>query len=242
MKLSTAILADKLKSKYGLQNKKPLSNELHLEQVLFYDDADEMQPDKIYIDTGKAGISEIIAVPPRAVLFCIGKTVTRNTENDGQVFQLIDEISPFALFNEIQRIFDYFDRWEKRIRDLSKTADDIRELLDESFRIFLNPIIISSADYFVIGYSGVIDTREELSSLVDLESVIRSSNEYHNGKRIPNQRKRRGAYYLPEYITGARTLRVNLFEQDQFVYQLMIVESLSRFKEYDGALLEYLSG
>lgn len=242
MKLSTAILADKLKSKYGLQNKKPLSNELHLEQVLFYDDADEMQPDKIYIDTGKAGVSEIIAVPPRAVLFCIGKTVTRNTENDGQVFQLIDEISPFALFNEIQRIFDYFDRWEKRIRDLSKTADDIRELLDESFRIFLNPIIISSADYFVIGYSGVIDTREELSSLVDLESVIRSSNEYHNGKRIPNQRKRRGAYYLPEYITGARTLRVNLFEQDQFVYQLMMVESLSRFKEYDGALLEYLSG
>lgn len=241
MKLSTAILADKLKSKFGLQNKKALSNELHLEQVLFYDDGDEMQPDKIYIYTQKPGTAEMLVVPERTVLFCIGKVPTRNTENDGQVFQLIDEPSPFLLLNEIQRIFDYYDRWEKQIRELSRKADSIQELLDESFRLFLNPIIVSSADYFVIGYSSVIDTREELASLVDLDSVIQSSDEYQNGKRIQNQRKKRGAYYLPEYITGARTLRVNLFENDQFTYQVMMVESLSRFKTYDGALLEYLS-
>lgn len=46
--------------------------------------------------------------------------------------------------------------------------------------------------------------------MVDLDSVIQSSDEYRNGRRILNQRKKRGAYYLPEYITGARTLRVNL--------------------------------
>ena len=55
MKLSTAILADKLKSKFGLQNKKALSDKLHLEQVLFYDGSDEMQPDKIYIYSQKPG-------------------------------------------------------------------------------------------------------------------------------------------------------------------------------------------
>ncbi len=241
MKLSTAILADKLKSKFGLQNKKALSDELHLEQVLFYDDGDEMQPDKIYIYTQKPGAAEMLVVPERTVLFCMGKVHTRNTENDGQVFQVIDETSPFTLLNEIQRIFDYYDRWEKRLQELTRQADNIQELLDESFRIFLNPIIVSSADYFVIGYSSVIDTREELSSLVDLDSVIQSSDEYQNGKRILNQRKKRGSYYLPEYITGARTLRVNLFENAQFIYQIMMVESLSRFKSYDGALLEYLS-
>ena len=241
MKLSTAILADKLKSKFGLQNKKALSDKLHLEQVLFYDGSDEMQPDKIYIYSQKPGAGEMLVVPEQAVLFCIGKVPTRNTENDGQVFQVIDETSPFVLFNEIQRIFDYYDRWEKRLQELTQQADTIQELLDESFRIFLNPIVVSSADYFVIGYSSVIDTREELSSLVDLDSIIQSSDEYQNGRRILTQRKKRGAYYLPEYITGARTLRVNLFENDQFIYQVMMVESLSRFKSYDGALLEYLS-
>lgn len=198
-------------------------------------------PDKIYIYTQKPGAAEMLVVPERTVLFCMGKVHTRNTESDGQVFQVIDETSPFTLLNEIQRIFDYYDRWEKRLQELTRQADNIQELLDESFRIFLNPIIVSSADYFVIGYSSVIDTREELSSLVDLDSVIQSSDEYQNGKRILNQRKKRGAYYLPEYITGARTLRVNLFENAQFIYQIMMVESLSRFKSYDGALLEYLS-
>lgn len=58
MKLSTAILADKLKSKFGLQNKKALSDELHLEQVLFYDDGDEMQPGQnlyLYPEAGRGG-------------------------------------------------------------------------------------------------------------------------------------------------------------------------------------------
>lgn len=68
-------------------------------------------PDKIYIYTQKPGAAEMLVVPERTVLFCMGKVHTRNTENDGQVFQVIDETSPFTLLNEIQRIFDYYDRW-----------------------------------------------------------------------------------------------------------------------------------
>lgn len=242
MKLSTAILASKLKSKFALQNKKALTDELHLEQVLFYSDGDEMQPHKIYIYTQKLESAKELIVPEKAVLFCVGKVRTRNTGKNGQVFQLIDETSPFLLFNEIQRLFDYYDQWEKKISDLVSQGSSIQELLDESFRIFHNPIIVSSADYFVIGYSSIIDTKEELSSLVDLESVIKSSDEYQNGKRILSQRKKQGAYYLPEYITGAKTLRVNIFENDSYAYQVMMVEILSRFEPYDGALLEHLTG
>jgi len=242
MKLSTAILANKLKSKFALQNKKALSDELHLERVLFYSDGDEMHPHKIYIYTQKLESAKELIVPEEAVLFCIGKVRTRNTGKNGQVFQLIDETSPFLLFNEIQRLFDYYEQWEKRIYELANQGSSIQEILDESFRIFHNPMIVSSADYFVIGYSSVIDTREELSSLVDLDSVFKSSDEYQDGKRILNQRKKKGAYSLPEYITGARTLRVNIFENDRYAYQVMMVEHLSRFTSYDGALLEHLTG
>lgn len=242
MKLSTAILANKLKSKFALQNKKALSDRLHLEQVLFYNDGDEMLPHKIYIYTQKLEAAQELIVPEEAVLFCMGKMRTRNTGKTGQVFQLIDDTSPFLLFNEIQRLFDYYGQWEKKIYEMAEQGSAIQEILDESFRIFHNPLIVSSADYFVIGYSSIIDTREELSALVDLDSVFKSSDEYQNGKRILNQRKKKGAYYLPEYITGARTLRVNIFENDRFVYQVMMVEILNRFASYDGALLEHLTG
>ena len=79
MKLSTSILAHRLKSKFTLQNKKALSDELHLERVLYYCDGDEMQDHKIYICTRDQVSEQDLIVPENAVLFCIGKIRTRNT-------------------------------------------------------------------------------------------------------------------------------------------------------------------
>ena len=172
MKLSTSILAHKLKSKFTLQNKKALSNELHLERVLFYCDGDEMQNHKIYICVQGQVSGQDLIVPEEAVLFCIGKIRTRNTGKNGQVFQLVDDTSPFLLFNEIQRLFDYYGQWDERLYELAHQEGSIQEMLDESFRVFHNPVIVNSADYFVIAYSSVIDTRAELSGLVDPDAIF----------------------------------------------------------------------
>lgn len=241
MKLSTSILAHKLKSKFTLQNKKALSDDLHLERVLFYCDGDEMRDHKIYICT-QGQVSKLdLTIPQQAVLFCIGKIRTANTGKTGQVFQLIDDTDPFVLFNEIQRIFDYYEHWDARLYELASQEGSIQEMLDESFRVFHNPIIVNSADYFVIGYSSIIDTRTELSGLVDSDAIFEHSSEYQEGKKYPNLTKKKGAYFFPDYITGARSLCVNIFEHDRYAYRIAMVESLRRFEAYDGSLLEHLT-
>ena len=96
MKLSTSILAHKLKSKFTLQNKKALSDELHLEQVLFFCDGDGMQNHKIYICSQEQVSEQDLIVPEEAVLFCIGKVRTRNTGRNGQVFQLVGNVAHIA--------------------------------------------------------------------------------------------------------------------------------------------------
>ena len=53
--------------------------------------------------------------------------------------------------------------------------------------------------------------------------------------------KKKGTYFFPDYITGARSLCVNIFEHDRFAYRVTMPESLSRFEAYDGALLEHLT-
>jgi hypothetical protein len=241
MKLSTSILAHKLKLKFTLQNKKALSDDLHLERVLFYCDGDEMQNHRIYICTQKQISDQDLIVPEQAVLFCIGKVHTRNTGKTGQVFQLVDDTSPFLLFNEIQRLFDYYDQWDSRLYELANGEGNIQEMLDESFHIFHNPIIVNSADYFVIGYSSVIDTRSELSGLVDPDAIFEYAGEYQDKKQHSLTEKKR-VYFAPEYITGSRSLCVNIFEHDKYAYRVMMVESLSCFEAYDGALLEHLTG
>ena len=242
MKLSTAILAHKLKSKFTLQNKKALSDDLHLERVLFYTDGDEMQNHKIYICTQDQVTEQDLIVPEEAVLFCIGKIRTRNTGKNGQVFQLIDDTSPYLLFNEIQRLFDYYDQWDERLYELANQEGSLQEMLDESFHIFHNPIIINSADYFVIAYSSVIDTRTELSNLVDPDAIFEYSSEYRDTKQQKSFMKKKNAYFFPDYITGGRSLCVNIFEHDHYAYRVTMVENLSRFEPYDGALLEHLTG
>lgn len=242
MKLSTSILAHKLKSKFTLQNKKALSDELHLEQVLFYCDGNDMQNHKIYICSQEQVTEQDLIVPEETVLFCIGKVRTRNTGKNGQVFQLVDDTSPFVLFNEIQRLFEYYGGWDERLCELANQEGTIQEMLDESFRVFHNPVIVNSADYFVIGYSSVIDTRSELSGLVDPDAIFEYSKEYRDTEQQQNLMKKRGAYYFPDYITGSRSLCVNIFEHERFAYRVTMVESLSRFEAYDGALLKHLTG
>ncbi|MEH2956610.1 helix-turn-helix domain-containing protein [Candidatus Merdisoma sp. JLR.KK006] len=242
MKLSTSILAHKLKSKFTLQNKKALSDELHLEQVLFYCDGNDMLSHKIYICSQEQVSEQDLIVPEDAVLFCIGKVRTQNTGRNGQVFQLVDDTSPFVLFNEIQRLFEYYSGWDERLCELANQEGNIQEMLDESFRIFRNPVIVNSADYFVIGYSSVIDTRSELSGLVDPDAIFEYSGECRDTEQQQNLIKKKGSYFFPDYITGSKSLCVNIFEHDRFAYRVTMVESLRRFEAYDGALLEHLTG
>ncbi|MCI8597087.1 MAG: hypothetical protein HFJ10_01395 [Lachnospiraceae bacterium] len=241
MKLNTSILANKLKSKFMFQMKKIVSDDLHLEHVLFYCDGDQMQSHKIYICTQKQVAEREMAVPEYTVLFCIGKVPIQNIEKGGQVFQLPEDTDPFQLFNAIQRLFDYYEQWDEKLHELATQEGSIQEMLDESFHIFHNPIIVNLADYFVISYSSIIDTRTELSSLVDPDAIFEYSREYRDTKLHQKLMKKKGAYFFPDYLTGARSLCVNIFERDRFTYRVTMVESLSRFETYDGVLLEHLS-
>ena len=241
MKLSTSILADRLKSKFTLQNKKALSNVLHLERVLYYCDGEEMQPHKIYICTADQVRGSDIEVPSDAVLFAIGRVKISNPWENGQVFRLAGDVSPFLLFNEIQKIFDYYQEWDDNLYELEGTEGAVRHILDESFRIFNNPIVIHTSDYFVVDYSGIIDSRQELSELIDPDVIFERNRENHDLREKSDSSKKKGAYLYPDFVAGSRSLCVNIFENDKYVYRIVLVESLNRFETFDGALLEHLA-
>jgi len=78
--IQPAILANRLKSKFTFENKKELSDELHLERVLFYSDGDEMQPHKIYIDTRKPESAKELVIPGETVLFCMGICIGKEVD------------------------------------------------------------------------------------------------------------------------------------------------------------------
>ncbi len=240
MNLSNAILAHKLKSNFSFQYKKNLSNVLNLNQVLFYSEGDELQEHKIYICSGEQVCEKRKELPENSLLLCIGEACEGGAGKYANVFVFSQDTSAFLLFNAIQKIFDFYNQWEQKLYELSVDGN-VQEMLDVSFRIFRNPLILTSADYFIIAYSSIIDTRAELSSLVDPDAIFEYNKEYREDEENQDYKKKQGAFYFPGYITGTKSLCVNLFDHDKYAYRLTMVEEMVRFAAFEGALLERLA-
>lgn len=240
MNLSNAILAHKLKSNFNFQCKKNLSNALDLEQVFFYCDGDELQPHKIYICTEDQRPEHLQEFPEEALMLCIGTVYGSTALKYANVFEFSSDTNPYLLFNAIQRIFDFYTQWEQKLYELSVDGN-VQEMLDCSFRIFHNPLILTSADYFIIAYSSIIDTKAELSGLVDSDAIFEYHKEYKEDEENQDYKKKIGAFFFPGYIGGSKSLCVNLFDHDKYAYRLTMVEEMVRFDPFEGALLERLA-
>lgn len=240
MKLSSAILAHKLKSNFNFQCKKNLSNRLDLEQVLFYCDGDELLSHRIYICTEEHKLANTMELPEDSLFMCIGSSCGSFISKSSIVFEFVKETNAFLLFNTIQRVFDFYNQWEEKLEELSKEGN-VQEMLDISFRIFRNPLILSSSDYFIIAYSSIIDSKSELSGLVDPDAIFEYNKEYRDDVENHNYKKKVGAFCTSGYITGSKSLCVNLFDQDKYAYRLTMVEELVRFAPFEGAVLERLA-
>lgn len=241
MKISATILAHKLKTNYTFQHRKNLTDTLHLERVLFYCNGDSIQEHKIYICDNEHAPTEEIAIPDTAILMYIGRPEKDLAAKKANIFQFSEHVEVYKLFNSIQQIFEYYEKWETQLQKILEKSGDIRELLDCSFKIFHNPIIVNSYDFFVISYSGIIDEKPELSRLVDPDALFEYNNEFNKNEHYIDLKFRSGAFLFPNYITGSNSLCVNLFDHDKCAYRVTMVEELSRFQSEDAALLEYLS-
>ncbi|MCI8854007.1 MAG: hypothetical protein HFI32_11010 [Lachnospiraceae bacterium] len=240
MKLSNAILAHKLKSNFSFQCRKNLSHALKLEQVLFYCEGDDFLENKIYLCTWEHKPEHFSDFPEQSLLLYIGELYGSAAGKYANVFEFEADTNPWQLFNAVQRIFDHFDQWEQKLSQLAVDGN-VQEMLDVSFRIFHNPLILNSADYFIIAYSSIIDTRPELSELVDPDTIFVYKKEYKEDDESQDYKKKTGAFFLPGYITETRNLCVNLFEHEKYAYRLALVEELVRFSSYEDALLELLA-
>ena len=55
------------------------------------------------------------------------------------------------VFNLLQELFDRYDAWDEKLNTLTRQDSNIQELLDASFPIFGNPLLLRAADFFSAG-------------------------------------------------------------------------------------------
>ncbi len=240
MKLSEAIIIQKLKQKFTLHYRDNMSDELVLERPLFYSPQEPIRSNKVYVAL-KEDLAEVTGEEiGKILLFVLGEIPEHLRECPG-VFPLQNTISPYQVLNQLQQIFDYYDEWERKLENLAKSDGTIQDMLEVSYPIFHNPVLIHSADFFLVGYSSVLDTKHELEGILNTNTLFEYSNEFKNEMRAYATLKPGWTFYIPEYITGVRAMCQNVHIHDRYIYRIALLEQQRRFYGSDEALFSVLA-
>ncbi|MDO4616034.1 MAG: helix-turn-helix domain-containing protein [Lachnospiraceae bacterium] len=160
----------------------------------------------------------------------------------GRCCQLQANCSLPDLFNELQLLYDHFDQWDAELQERLNREDTLQSLLDCSFSIFRNPLLLRRADFFLLAHSGIIDEQPALQHLIDPVNSYETLTLSKTDQIFLDSLSLRRPYFLPDYLSGSRELCCNLFDHGIFSYRLILTEELETISPETGPLLMHLAG
>lgn len=153
---------------------------------------------------------------------------------------VLDSTDLFTVFNRVQDIYDRMDQWQEALRSALEKNADIQEMLDVSFDILNNPMVVIDSEYKVVGYSKIIDEREDLTQyrpdpdhMMSCELVSRSvwENETNMSMKKP---------FTVIYENNVN-FSSNLFDESRYIGNLSISFVLRPFRISDNILSQFLA-
>ncbi|MGN0314262.1 MAG: PucR family transcriptional regulator [Fusicatenibacter sp.] len=241
MRLNSDILYDYLKETMEIRSfgKGVESLKLHRPK-LYTGENNEFLPDQLYV----ALVDQLPANPilhRGTVIVCIGGTpLPVYTTGTCVCLAVMDSTDLFTVNNQIQHIYDRMDQWEEELRIALVKNTDIQEMLDVSFDILNNPMVVIDSEYKVVGYSKIIDEREDLAlyrpdsdHMIRQDLVTRSiwENETNMTMRKP---------FTVVYEKNVN-FSSNLFDETRYIGNLSISFVLRPFRTSDNVLSQFLA-
>lgn len=143
----------------------------------------------------------------------------------------------FRVFNLVQHIFDRYDAWEERLWSILRHGASLQQMLDASRDIFSNPMLLIGADFRYLAVSGEAYLQKNLSIRLDTETfdveklaTFLSLHDLSTHVHEP----------LLLELQGARTLSVNVFDQEEYLGCLTVFEAFRPLRDSDRALAVFL--
>ncbi len=159
-----------------------------------------------------------------------------------KMLEIPDSCSLSELFNCLQELFDYYDSWDNRLNALTCREASPQELLDASYPLFQNPLLLRAADFSLLSYSSIIDENPRLTHLTDPEASFETLSICKLDPLYLEARNYHAPFFFPEYLSGSRELCVNLFQHGNYSHRLILEEELGKIQEEQAPLLEHLAG
>ncbi|MCD8240861.1 MAG: helix-turn-helix domain-containing protein [Lachnospiraceae bacterium] len=231
MRISMQILADRVRQNYPDCLAGELSDEMNLKRPLFYQGGASLRKNKVYIAHESDLTEEILESHGDNLLLVVEEAGRKELEPPPGVIFFREDCDPEVLFNTVQRAFDTYDAWDERMQSMALSENTMKTLLDASYRIFHNPIMVTTKEGFVVDHSSLMDSVAELQNMLQNSRV---PEEVSDGSFWPVQR-------CQDPESKRNSLFVEIYDKNRNAYRVILLEISRRLKTSDEYLLLHLS-
>lgn len=242
MQLTSILLYQNLKEKFHIADYRLVSEKQPLARPFFYEADRGLQSHHIYL-TEDILEQEVLQAMPGDVFFiiCQKNVLSKLPAGNYSCLLLSDDTSLIQVFNCIQAIFDEYEEWERQMISICRQDGSLADLLEASRGIFKNPLLIVGPDFSLEAQAGLRELPDEYNVYKESSLLIERINAFSQDDSfyIPDQQ--RTPVMFPSYITGYRSLNMNLFLDDHAEYQLSVVENHTPISEAHWYLITILA-
>ncbi len=240
MKLNADILFDALSDTFDVRKYGRHAKHLNLDRPILY-------PGKgREFEENSLTIAPAESLPPNpvfrdgAVVICVGTSAPAVYLSGTCPCLVVADRDLIAVCNAVQRIFNRFDEWDREMWNILMTSADLNRLIEISYPIFENPIVVIDADFRYLAYSSIIDQRDDMH-------IMRPDENNLFQKRHISESLRQTTYDMSKrepfsiIYDGKTHFSINLFKDKTYIGNLKIAFIKRPFRAGDGALCQYFA-
>lgn len=242
MKLNWDIIFDHLSQSVSLEHFGTQKQGLILKRPLLYaGNHKAFAPDQLYVAFSNQLPTNPVFSGEGATIICVkGRPPAIYMTGACICMIVMDDTDIFTIFNLLQEIYNRFDAWEEHLLQILDTTADIQELLEISFPIFENPMVVLGQDYHYLGYSNIINLRDDLAIFrPDQDGKIKS--EILSASIFEGDTNMSMTNPFCILSDGNVHFSINLFDHGIYVGNLKIAFVLRPFRSSDNILCQYLA-
>lgn len=220
---------------------------LHLGRPVLLTDQKVLKSHTLYI-VRAASIPASLRFEKHSALITIGMPADHIIKKTDNLIVYKESADLLDLFNQISRVYDFFDDWEKKLLSIpfhSLTKNMYQQALDISADVFENGISLMNNTFSIVfenetnlQYAGYHRTGSGQDYVMpsDMISFFKYDKEY---QKIVNERE---VFYYDGDVLPHRVLCKNIFLNETFLFRIILTECIRPFRKSDELLLEFLSG
>ena len=235
MKLCSDILYWRLKEELNTVSRKGCpGSDLILSRPEFYlDRTQSFEKNRVYVCSADH-LPQDPRIGENVCLICLGQCWNLNAYYSRCSVILVEgSWDIFRVFNLVQEIFNRYDSWEEQLWSILRHGAGLSQMLDVSRGIFENPLLLTGTDFRYLGVTEEDYLKNQLGLQLDTQTfdvekmaTFLSLHEMSIHVREP----------LLLELQGRRSLSVNIFDQEEYLGCLTVLEGQRAFRDSDKAL------